>query len=77
MNNFKHFITPEEAAKLHNKSNPDDKKSIEYFRQLSRDKSLCEVCGVERVWRFVGAGMCFSCITGEADASGDYELYES
>ena len=76
MNNFKHFITPEEAVEIHNKQNPRDLKTVEYYEQLAKDYSLCEVCNEEKVWRFAGCGMCFSCTTGEANASDDYELKE-
>ncbi len=76
MRNFKHFITPDEAVKIHNKYNPRDLKTAKYYEQLAKDYSLCEVCKEEIVWRFADCGMCFSCTTGEADASDDYELKE-
>ena len=74
MNNFTDFITPDEAAKMHNELNPHDQRTVEYFRKLSEDSSICPICETERVWRFGQCGMCFSCTTGEADASDDYEL---
>ena len=76
MNNFKHFLTPEEAAKAHNDLNPYDQRTVEYYRKLAINNSMCEVCEIEPVWKFGGCGMCFSCTTGEADASDDYELQE-
>jgi hypothetical protein len=66
MNNFSRYITPQEA-KEHG-----DTRSIELLTELSKDNSHCD-CG-EQVWRYAGVGLCFSCTTGESDASGDYEL---
>ena len=68
MSNFKSFITPEEARQL------GDTRSLEKLRMLaSAPARKCMVCD-ELVWRYGGIGMCFSCNTGEADASEDYEL---
>lgn len=33
----------------------------------------CEVCGADE-WLLAGVGLCFTCTTGESDASDDYEL---
>jgi len=73
MNNFAKYITPEQAKKLHDKLNPHDIRSLSYWKKKSKDKRWCQ-CGQERVWKFGGTGLCFSCTTGEADASDDYEL---
>lgn len=74
MNNFHSYITPEKAAKLHNTIESNDKVSVAHYEHLSKNKQMCFVCKIEKVWRFGGCGMCFSCTTGEADASDDYEL---
>jgi len=63
------FITPEEAAEL---MAHDGVKDVEYYKHLANNKGICE-CG-EPVWKLGDNGMCFSCTTGEADASDDYEL---
>lgn len=74
MNNFHSYITPEKAAKLHNAIKGNEHVSVAYYEHLSKNKKMCYVCGMEKVWKMVGLGMCFSCTTGEADASEDYEL---
>lgn len=68
MNNFYSYITPEQA-----KANGDT-RSLKELRHLARqpEKTCCN-CD-EKVWRYGGCDMCFSCTTGEADASEDYEL---
>ena len=43
------------------------------LEKMARDNSSCEVCD-RPSWRFAGLGMCFTCITGESDASDDSEL---
>jgi hypothetical protein len=70
MNNFT-FISPEDYFELPNACT----KSLRKLRALARrpDK-LCEVCGREKAWKLADTGLCFSCTTGEADASDDYEL---
>ncbi len=63
------LITPEEAAKLKG-------DTVEHYSNLLakyRDKK-CD-CG-EAIWMLAGCDMCFSCTTGEADCSDDYELIE-
>jgi len=65
--NFAEFITPEKAKEL------GDKRSLEELQSLAQSKGKCDVCG-EPVWKYGGCGMCFSCTTGESDASEDYEL---
>jgi len=43
------------------------------FNRQSRDNRKC--CNCENhVWRLAQTGMCFSCTTGETDASDDYEV---
>jgi hypothetical protein len=77
MNNFHSYITPKKAAELHNSIEGNDHVSVAHYRHLSKNKKMCFVCGMERVWCFGECGMCFSCTTGEADASDDFELIPS
>ena len=68
MNNFGEYITPEEAKAA------GDSRSLRELRKLAkRPKRICCFCDQE-VWRYSGTDMCFSCTTGESDASGDSEL---
>lgn len=70
MNNFI-FITPEELIKKH----PDTDRSLEELKELAAQPDrTCDVCEQENVWKYGDLDMCFSCTTGEWDASGDYEL---
>jgi len=71
MNNFQRLITPE-SAKRHG-----DSRSLAQIRELACvPDSMCLVCGVENAWRYAGMGLCFSCTTGESDASKDFELVQ-
>jgi hypothetical protein len=67
MNNFAEYITPAKAHEL----NPD--RSVKQYEKQARNHSTCQ-CGQEKVWKYGGCDLCFSCTTGEADASDDYEL---
>ncbi len=72
MNNFGEYITPEEAYK---RQIDKIKKPLRYFQKLAkRPTKKCECCETENEWKFINTGLCFSCATGEADASDDYEL---
>lgn len=73
MNNFTEYITPERAEELHNGVEGNEKLPLSFWQKQAKDDSICENCD-EKVWRFGGCGLCFSCTTGEADASEDYEL---
>jgi hypothetical protein len=69
VNNFKHYITPQQAIEK------GDDRPLKLLTKLSKSNGTCENCD-EKAWKYVGTGLCFSCTTGEADASGDYELIE-
>lgn len=69
MNNFGGYITVDEAIKL------GDTQSREELIEQSKSKGTCMNCD-EDIWKYAGTGLCFSCTTGEADASDDYELVE-
>jgi len=67
MNNFGQYLTPEQAAEMSN-------TPLEELRAAAAaPEQTCMNCD-EPVWRLAGCGLCFSCTTGEADASDDYEL---
>ena len=70
MNNYAGYITPEQAQAR------GDTRTMDELRRLARSNEKCEVCD-EPAWRYGGCGLCFSCTTGEADASDDYELTPS
>jgi len=75
-------IRMDEFIKLHRKSNPGERPD-EFIRLLRRSVadalqgSRCH-CGAH-IWAIGSAvvgNACFTCITGEADASSDYEIDE-
>jgi len=51
----------------------DQNITEEGFNRASKDNRRCYVCN-RHVWRYAGTGLCFTCTTGEADSSDDYEL---
>ena len=75
-------IRMEEFIQLHQKSNPGDRP--DEFRRLLR-RSVADArrgarcyCGAP-IWAIGSAvvgNACFTCITGEADPSSDYEIDE-
>lgn len=77
-----HYISIEEFADSVMEDNPDlDRKElIESLRDTLADKNngaTCMVCGAP-IWAagsaLTGSYLCFTCITGEADDSDDYEI---
>jgi hypothetical protein len=73
MNNFSDYLTPEEAYRI-NKNNNGEVISLEEFEERAKIKGICTGCRAEEKWRYAGSNLCFSCVTGEWDASSDYEL---
>lgn len=73
MNNFGKYITPKEAQES---IKVDGKKlPLYYWEKLSKKKvSKCIACETEDEWKLMGTSLCFSCTTGEWDASEDSEL---
>ncbi len=70
-----HLVTVDEMLKIQARL-PDNgarKESRAELERMSRNNSTCENCDLP-VWRFGDTGMCFTCTTGESDASDDYEL---
>lgn len=69
MNNFI-YVTPTQLVERH----PSTGARLEQLHQLANEPDrVCENCD-ELAWKYGGTGLCFSCTTGESDASGDYEL---
>ncbi|MBU1092578.1 hypothetical protein KJ836_02835 [Patescibacteria group bacterium] len=67
MNNFT-FITPEEVIRI------DKSHTLEEFKKMANAKPIKCQCGQEDIWKYGECGLCFSCTTGESDASDDYEI---
>jgi len=68
MNNYGGYITPQESK------DAGDTRSLQELIALAKRKPRrCFNCD-EMQWNYGGCGMCFSCTTGEADASDDLEL---
>lgn len=68
MNNFGAYRPAEEIKAA------GDSRSLAELQALARTKARqCEVCD-ELEWKLGGCGLCFSCTTGEADASEDMEI---
>ena len=63
------YVTPEEYFEI---QGPEG-HTLPQLKRMANDKRMCMVCE-QPVWKLGGCGMCFSCWTGEADASSDYEL---
>lgn len=71
MNNFYKFLTPEELISIH----PEVEGTLEELTDIANQpETICPVCKTDVVWRYGQSGLCFTCTTGEADASEDYEL---
>lgn len=73
MHIFAEYVSAEKAFELHCKANKRPVHTLEDFRKAAHSKGKCEVCG-QPVWKMAMTGLCFSCTTGEPDASNDYEL---
>jgi hypothetical protein len=68
------FKTPEELFEIEKKAGLSH-YSLSNLKRMAKDDRICEVCD-QPVWKYGGTGLCFSCTTGESDASSDYELKE-
>lgn len=67
MSNFSDYITPAEAKSL------GDERTIARLEKLAVRNRKCCNCD-EKAWNYGDSDMCFTCTTGESDASNDYEL---
>lgn len=70
MNNFGEYVTVDQVLEM---EKYDPAHTREELEAQARDNSMCQ-CGQSHVWRYGGCDLCFTCTTGEADASDDYEL---
>ena len=72
-------ITLEKAIQGHIKLNGGKEATVraemEKNIRMKKNGAKCMVCD-QAIWAFGGTEMCFSCTTGEADASEDYEFEE-
>ncbi len=72
-------ISLDEAVERHVKLNGGDPVKVRTEFQTAiakkKDGAKCIVCG-QPVWARGNCDMCFSCTTGESDASEDYEFDE-
>lgn len=73
MNNFGAYLTPEEAQAKDLSTKNGRREPLSYYEILAMNNETCENCN-EKAWRLANTGLCFSCTTGEADASDDYEI---
>lgn len=48
--------------------------SEENYLRIASNDGRCYCCKQRHVWRLAHTGMCFTCTTGESDASDDYEI---
>ena len=68
MNNFGAYKTPEQLEAM------GDERMLSELQALAKTKARqCQNCD-ELEWKYGGCGLCFSCTTGEADASEDMEI---
>ena len=66
------YITPKQAADL---GVSDGNKDAKYYTKLAKKVGKCDNCSNPR-WKLIDNDLCFSCTTGETDASEDYELLQ-
>lgn len=75
MSNPTKFVPPEFAHHWDLKNNkPPQHTLADWIERAKNEPGMCEICETEEAWKYGGVGMCFTCTTGESDASGDYEL---
>lgn len=72
MNNFGKHITPIDYWNLLHKEG-DGFNSLKEVEMAAESDAKCINCD-EKVWKLANTGMCFSCTSGESDASDDFEL---
>ena len=68
------FITPEEYRERALAQGLEPAPLAVLKRRAARNQA-CQNCGAH-AWRLVNIGLCFTCTTGESDASDDYEIGE-
>jgi hypothetical protein len=71
MNNFGALMTPREYVEEFG----EEYHTLDELRERANAPDTgCVACELENAWKLAGTGLCFSCTTGEADASEDIEL---
>lgn len=72
MTTFAAFLSPEEAI---TRKICTPALSLLELLAMAHNNESCNNCG-EHVWRLANCGLCFSCTTGQLNASDDYEVGE-
>ena len=72
---FAEFITPEKAYEFDCSLNTPPAFSLKEYKHAAHSHQRCCICGAS-AWKMAMQGLCFSCTTGESDASEDYELIQ-
>jgi hypothetical protein len=72
---FAAFLTPEEYFAIC-KKDPRTTVTLDELKQWAKSEGKCFSCESEHIWRLGRCDMCFTCTTGESDASQDYEIGE-
>lgn len=74
MNNFGTYMTPAEYWRwIERDGIVSPFATLDEVRAQARSDERCSVCGFP-AWKLADTGLCFTCTTGEADASADMEL---
>jgi len=74
MNNCGNYLSPAQAKDFGDAHG--DAHELEYWRDIAGKRiGTCANCG-EPEWRYGQCGLCFTCTTGQADASEDSEIAE-
>lgn len=75
------FVELEKYLKIQYKTKEkmdEHRPIIQHWVELRDNSTPCEVCGCTPIWAtgsaMIDDAMCFTCITGESDASDDYEV---
>ena len=78
MNNFVLITIDDLVAKYPEKDRDGIRARKEHWLAIKNAGTKCEICGNE-MWANGSSACdwagCFPCITGETDASNDYEIY--
>jgi hypothetical protein len=73
---FSAFLTPEQYLEEVAKEPGITMVQLDELKRRAKDNRKCFVCESFNVWRLANTDMCFTCTTGESDASCDYEIGE-
>lgn len=67
------YVSPERMFEIERATKGSKRHTLGQLQRFAQNDGDCEVCGA-KVWRYADTGLCFTCTTGESDASSDYEL---